>query len=136
LKKALALLLLSFSLVLVSASSALACPKTHGKSPQDKAVADKLCKQEPFTTLKDWIILTSVQESILYLDITPDMYRGFRQDHLTAKGVIGNLSRVFQKTYSGSGRLKTVTVWFYVNKEKMITADRSGGGGETKVKFN
>ena len=83
--------------LLVVAPALFACPATAGKSSQDKSVAKRLCGYEAFDALKDSILLTGVNSSILDLDITPALYRGLSRDRATARLAIGNLSRIFQK---------------------------------------
>jgi hypothetical protein len=85
-------------------------------------VARRLCGYEAFDALKEHIQLTAVQESILHLDIVPGLYRQMYNDRATARIAIGNLARIFQNESDNS----VVTVWFYVNKDKVIEAQRRG----------
>jgi len=114
-------------ILLLSASTVLACSLSHGESEKDKQVAARLCKV--FRDIPD-IRMMSVQESILYVDITKQFYKGMMADKLEAKKLIKLWMRGMRQEH---GR-PSVTVWIYVDKIKVIEGDTSWTG-EDKISF-
>lgn len=118
--------ILSF-LILSFATPVIACSQSDGKSKKDKQVAARICK-----VFKDFpgILMISVQESILYVDISKVFYNEMMKDKLETKKLIKIWMRGMRKE---SGK-KIVTVWVYVDTIKVIEGNTSWTG-EDKFKF-
>jgi hypothetical protein len=113
----------------LAADVALACKESLGEGPTDKKVARKIC-----AVLKgdDSILLVSVKESILYLDISPALYREMRADRPKGEDLVRLWITGMQKESRREG--KSVTVWVYVDRTKSIEGQVSILG-EKKVKW-
>ncbi len=120
-------ILLSFTLFLVPLNDLLACTKSHGKTQKDKDVAAKMCSV--FKEVPD-IIMMSVNESILYVDVTRSFYNLMQQDKITGTKLVKSWMNGMKQE---SGQ-KVVTVWVYTDKIKVIEG-QSSWTGEDKVKF-
>lgn len=113
--------------ILSSAAPVLACSQSDGKSEKDKQVASRICE-----VFKDnpYILMISVQESILYVDISRQFYDEMMRDKFTTKKLI-KLWMLGMRKESGK---RTVTVWVYVDKVKVIEGNTSWTG-EDKIVF-
>ena len=74
--------------------------------------------------------MMSAQESILYVDISRSFYDHMMRDKLTSKELIKLWMRGMRKE---SGK-RSVTVWIYVDKVKVIEGDTLWTG-EDKINF-
>ncbi len=114
-------------IILFLAVQAMACAQSSGKSKKDKQVAARIC--QVFKDIPD-ILMISVQESILYVDISKAFYNEMMMDKLEAKKLIKLWMRGMRKE---SGK-KIVTVWVYVDTIKVMEGATSWTG-EDKFKF-
>ena len=114
-------------LLIATAAPAHACLQSTGESENDKKVAAQICNK--LKGISD-ILMLSVQESILYVDISRELYDEMMMDKLSAHQLIQTYIRGME---AESGH-KVVTVWVYVNKVKVIEGATSWTG-EDKIKF-
>lgn len=113
--------------ILTSATQTLACSQSDGKSEKDRRMAARICK-----VFKDdpHILMMSVQDSILYVDVSRVFYDDMKKDILTSKKLIKLWMRGMRK----ESEKQPVTVWVYVDNVKVIEGDTSLTG-EDKVNF-
>lgn len=124
-KKCLILLILVINIIPLQYT--YACTKSEGKTEKDKKVATKMCSV--FKDIPD-ILMMSVNESILYVDVSRDFYDAMRLDKISGTKLIKSwMNGLRQET----GR-KAVTVWVYSDKIKVIEGDTSWTG-EDEVEF-
>lgn len=114
-------------LILSSTAPVFACRQSHGKSEKDKQVAERICRV--FKDIPD-ILMMSVQEMILYVDISRQFYDAMMSDKLSATELITIWMRAMRKEYGQS----VVTVWVYVDTIKVMEGDTSWTG-EDRIKF-
>jgi hypothetical protein len=72
-------------LILSSTVPVFACLQSDGKSEKDKQVAERIC--EVFKGIPD-ILMMSVQETILYVDISREFYDEMMKDKLSATKMV------------------------------------------------
>ena len=114
-------------LIISSTVPVFACSLSDGKSEKDKQVAEQICKV--FKDIPD-ILMISVQEMILYVDLSREFYDDMMRDKLSAIKMV-KLWMTGMRKESGE---QIVTVWVYVDKIKVIEGDTSWTG-EDKIKF-
>lgn len=114
-------------LILSSTVPVFACSLSDGESEKDKQVAERICKV--FKDIPD-IRMISVQETILYVDISREFYGEMMRDKLSGIKMIKTWMRGMRNE---SGE-QIVTVWVYVDKIKVIEGNTSWTG-EDKIKF-
>lgn len=114
-------------LILSSTVPVFACLQSHGKSEKDKQVADRICKV--FNGIPS-ILMMSVQETILYVDISRDFYDEMMRDKLSAIKMV----KIWMQGMRKESGEQIVTVWVYVDKIKVIEGNTSWTG-EDKIKF-
>jgi len=125
--KSILFILLLFALFLMPLNNLVACTISDGKTPKDKEVAAKMCSV--FKDAPD-IIMMSVNESILYVDVARDFYDAMNLDKISGTKLV-KMWMLGMRKESGE---KVVTVWVYTDKVKVIEGDTSWTG-EEKVKF-
>lgn len=121
------LILLILAINIIPPQYTYACTQSEGKTEKDKEVASKMCSV--FKDIPD-ILMMSVNESILYVDVSRDFYNAMRLDKTSGTKLVKSwLNGLRQET----GR-KAVTVWVYSDKIKVIEGDTSWTG-EDEVEF-
>ena len=114
-------------LILSSTVPVFACLQSDGKSEKDKQVAERICKV--FKGIPD-ILMMSVQETILYVDISREFYDEMMKDKLSATKMV----KIWMRGMRAESGEQIVTVWVYVDKIKVIEGNTSWTG-EDKIKF-
>ncbi len=115
---------------LASAPPLLACAQSHGNSATDTQVARRICDTVTSPRLNKHILMMSVNESILYVDISRQFYNEMLLDRAGTKSLVKQWMRLMRKETSK----QAVTVWIYVNKAKVIKGE-TRWTGEDKVSF-
>jgi len=114
-------------LSIIPLQSAYACTKSEGKTDKDKKVASKMCSV--FKDIPD-ILMMSVNESILYVDVSRDFYNAMQLDKISGIKLVKSwMSGMRQETGN-----KAITVWIYTDKIKVIEGETSWTG-EDNVEF-
>lgn len=121
------LMLLVILFVVITSGNVFACSQSGGKSNKDKQVASKMCSV--FKSITE-ILMMSVQDSILYVDVSRDFYNAMRFDKITGTKLVQSwMNGLRQETGN-----KAVTVWVYVDTVKVIEGNTSWSG-EDQVKY-
>lgn len=115
------LIILSFTLTPIN--KVFACSQSGGKTQKDEKVAEKMCSV--FKDIPD-ILMMSVNESILYVDVSRGFYNEMKQDKISGTKFVKKLMTGMRQE---TGR-KSVTVWIYTDKEKVIEGDTTITGGD------
>ncbi len=114
--------------VLFWGANCFACSDSHGESAKDKEIAAKICKR--YNSIDD-IRRISVQETIIYVDLTRDFFDLMRADKLKGTGLVRNWMRHL-KELAG---MPAVTAWVYVDGQKVIKGQTAFFSGEDEIEF-
>jgi len=114
-------------LMILAASNALGCSLSGGASGKDKAIAREVCNA--YSTIKD-ILMISVEDSLLRVDISRELYRSMVHDRITGNQGVRGLAMQFQVD---SKRRRVVSVMLYVNGVELIRGQ--GYGRDIKVTY-
>lgn len=121
------LILLTLVINIIPLQSVYACTKSEGKTEKDKEVASKMCSV--FKSIPD-ILMMSVNESILYVDVSRDFYNAMQLDKISGTKLVKSwMNGMRQET----GK-KAITIWIYSDKIKVIEGQTSWTG-EDEVEF-
>lgn len=104
-----------------------ACSLSSGESKKDKEIAARMCAVHKDTPA---ILMMSVQQTILYVDVTRGFYDVMRIKKFDATKLVKTWLRGL-RTETGNA---IATVWVYADKVKVIEGETTWTG-EDKVKF-